>query len=71
MKKPYQIAGGCAVQRMRPWAEDKSPVVQRMLPMVEFLTLAKQGDGELIREAGFAVDLIGNGFGNRGFQGHS
>jgi hypothetical protein len=43
MKKPYQIAVGCAVQRVRQWAEEENPVVQRVLPMVEILTLAKQG----------------------------
>jgi hypothetical protein len=38
MKRPYQIAAGRAVQRVRQWAEEKNPVVQLMLPMVEILT---------------------------------
>jgi transposase-like protein len=58
MKKPYQIAAGRAVQRVRRWAEEKNPVVQLMLPMVEILTLAKQGAGELIREAGMQLILL-------------
>ena len=40
MKKPYQIAAGRTVQRVRQWAEEKSPVVQLVLPMIEILTLA-------------------------------
>ena len=35
MKKPYQIAAGRAMQRARQWAEEKKPVVQLLLPMVE------------------------------------
>src|SRR6516225_6232661 len=58
MKKPYQIAAGRAVQRVRRWAEEKNPVVQLMLPMVEILTLAKQGAGELVREAGLQLILL-------------
>lgn len=58
MKKPYQIAGGRAVQRVRQWAEEKNPVVQLMLPMVEILTLAKRGAGELVREAGLRMILL-------------
>jgi transposase-like protein len=58
MKKPYQIAAGRAVQRVRQWAEEKNPVVQLMLPMVEILTLAKQGAGEVVREAGLQVMLL-------------
>jgi transposase-like protein len=58
MKKPYQIAAGRATQRVRQWAEEKNPVVQLMLPMVEILTLAKQGAGELIREAGLQLILL-------------
>jgi hypothetical protein len=57
MNKPYQIAAGRAVQRARRWAEEKHPVVQLMLPMVEILTLAKQGAGELVREAGLQLIL--------------
>src|SRR5215831_6167261 len=57
MKKPYQIAAGRAVQRVRQWAEEKNPVVQLMLPMVEILTLAKKGAGEEVREAGWEVML--------------
>lgn len=58
MNKPYQIAVGRAVQRVRQWAEEKNPVVQLVLPMVEILTLAKQGAGELIREAGLQLILL-------------
>jgi transposase-like protein len=58
MKKPYQIAAGRAVQRVRRWAEEKNPVVQLMLPMVEILTWAKQGAGELIREAGLQLIVL-------------
>ena len=58
MNKPYQIAAGRAVQRVRRWAEEKSPVVHLVLPMVEILTLAKQGAGELIREAGLQLVLL-------------
>ena len=58
MKKPYQIGAGRAMQRVRQWAEEKNPVVQLMLPMVEILTLAKQGAGELIREAGLQLILL-------------
>lgn len=58
MKKPYQIAAGRAVQRVRRWAEEKNPVVQLLLPMVEILNLAKQGAGELIREAGLKLILL-------------
>jgi putative transposase len=58
MKKPYQIASGRAVQRVRQWAEEKNAVVQLVLPMVEILTLAKQGAGELIREAGLQLMLL-------------
>ena len=58
MKKPYQIAAGRAVQRMRQWAEEENPVVQLVLPMVEILTLAKQGAGELIRGAGLQLILL-------------
>jgi putative transposase len=61
MKKPYQIAAGRAVQRVRQWAEDKNPAVQLVLPMVEILTLAKQGAGELIREAGLQLILLAMG----------
>ncbi len=58
MKKPYQISAGRAVQRVREWAEEKNPVVQLMLPMIEILALAKQGAGELVREAGLRVILL-------------
>jgi transposase-like protein len=61
MKRPYQIAAGRAVQRVRQWAEEKNPVVQLVLPMVEILTLAKQGAGELIREAGLQLMLLAMG----------
>ena len=42
MKKPYQIAAGRALQRMRQWAEERNPTVQLVLPMVEILALAKR-----------------------------
>jgi hypothetical protein len=42
MKKPYQIAAGRALQRMRQWAEEKNPTVQLVLPMVEILALANE-----------------------------
>jgi putative transposase len=58
MNKPYQIAAGRAVQRVRQWAEEKNPVVQLLLPMVEILALAKQGAGELMREAGLRMMLL-------------
>ena len=58
MKKPYQIGSGRAVQRVRQWAEENNPVVQLMLPMVEILMLAKQGAGELLREAGLQLMLL-------------
>jgi putative transposase len=58
MNKPYQIAAGRAIQRARQWAEQKNPVVQLLLPMVEILALAKQSAGELIREAGLRVILL-------------
>jgi len=58
MKKPYQIAAGRAVQRARQWAEEKNPVVQLMLPMIEILALARQGAGELIRQAGRQLILL-------------
>src|ERR1051325_12206679 len=57
MKKPYQIAAGRALQRMRQWAEEKNPTVQLVLPMVEILALAKRSAGELVREAGLRVIL--------------
>ena len=54
------IPGGAgrAVQRVRQWAEEKNPTVQLMLPMIEILALAKQGAGELVREAGLRVILL-------------
>ena len=58
MKKPYQIAAGRAVQRVRQWAENQNPAVQLVLPMIEILTLAKQGAGELVREAGLRIILL-------------
>lgn len=58
MKKPYQIAGGRAVQRVRQWAEHHNPAVQLVLPMIEILALAKQGAGELVREAGLRIILL-------------
>ena len=58
MKKPYQIGACRAVQRVRQWAEEKNPTVQLMLPMIEILALAKQGAGELVREAGLRVILL-------------
>ena len=58
MKKPYQIAAGRAVHRVRQWAEEKNPTVQLVLPMVEILTLAKQGAGELIRQTGLQLILL-------------
>ena len=58
MKKPYQIAAGRAVQRVRQWAENQNPAVQLILPMVEILALAKQGAGELVREAGLRIILL-------------
>lgn len=58
MKKPYQIAAGRAVQRVRQWAEEKNPGVQLVLPMIEILTLAKQGAGELIRQTGLQLILL-------------
>ena len=58
MKKPYQIAAGRAVQRVRQWAEENNPTVQLMLPMIEILSLAKQGAGELGREAGLRMMLL-------------
>ena len=58
MKKPYQIAAGRAVQRVRQWAEENNPVVQLMLPMMEILTLARRGAGELVREAGLRMMLL-------------
>ena len=65
MKKPYQIGAGRAVQRVRQWAEEKNPAVQLMLPMIEILALAKQGAGELVREA---LDR-GDGEGGHGASG--
>jgi hypothetical protein len=50
MKKPYQIAAGRAVQRVRQWAEEKNPVVQLMLPMIDILALASKARGELVRK---------------------
>jgi hypothetical protein len=47
-----------AVVRVRRWAEEENPVVQLMLPMVEIVTLAQQGAGELIREAGLQLILL-------------
>ena len=58
MNKPYQIAAGRSVQRARRWAEEKNPVVQLVLPMIEILTLAKQGAGELIREVGLQLRAL-------------
>jgi transposase-like protein len=58
MKKPYQIAGGRALQRVRRWAEEKNPTVQLLLPMIEILALAKHSAGELVREAGLRVILL-------------
>ena len=58
MMKPYQIAARRAVQRVRQWAEEKNPTVQLMLPMVEILTLAKQGAGERIRQTGLQLILL-------------
>ena len=58
MKKPYQIAAGRAVQRVRQWAEANHPTVQLLLPMVEILALAKRSAGELVREAGLRVILL-------------
>jgi transposase-like protein len=58
MRKPYQIAAGRAVRQLRQWAEEKNPAVQLMLPMVEILTLAKGGAGELVREAGLRIMLL-------------
>ena len=58
MKKPYQIAAGRAVQRVRQWAESQNPAVQLVLPMIEILALAKQGAGELVREAGLRIMLL-------------
>src|SRR6516162_4907218 len=58
MKKPYQIAAGRAVQRVRQWAEENHPTVQLLLPMVEILALAKRSAGELVREAGLRVILL-------------
>src|SRR5262249_41902458 len=61
MKKPYQIAAGRAVQRGRQGAEEKNPVAQFRLALVEILTLAKQGAGELMREAGLKLILLAMG----------
>ena len=58
MKKPYHIAAGRALQRMRQWAEERNPTVQLVLPMVEILALAKRSAGELVREAGLRVILL-------------
>ena len=58
MKKPYQIAAGRAVQRVRQWAEENNPTVQLVLPIIEILSLAKQGAGELVREAGLRMMLL-------------
>jgi transposase-like protein len=58
MKKPYQIAAGRAVHRVRQWAEENQPVVQLVLPMVEILALVKKGAGELVREAGLRIMLL-------------
>jgi putative transposase len=58
MKKPYQIAAGRAVQRVRQWAEESNACVQLLLPMVEILALAKRSAGELVREAGLRVILL-------------
>src|SRR5712691_8069303 len=58
MKKPYQIGAGRAVQKVRQWAEEKNPAVQLVLPMIEILALAKQGAGELVREAGLRMILL-------------
>lgn len=58
MKKPYQIAAGRAIQRVRQWAEENNPTVQLLLPMVEILALAKRSAGELVREAGLRVILL-------------
>ena len=58
MKKPYQIAAGRAVQRVRQWAEEDNPTVQLLLPMIEILALARRGAGDLVREAGLRVILL-------------
>src|SRR6266700_1359696 len=58
MKRRYQIGAGRAVQRVRQWAEEENPAVHLMLPMIEILALARQGEGELVREAGLRVILL-------------
>ena len=58
MRKPYQITGARAVQRVRRWAEKDNPIVQLVLPMIEILALAKQSAGELVREAGLRTILL-------------
>jgi hypothetical protein len=65
MKKPYQIAAGRAVQRVRRWAEEKNATVQLLLPMVEILALAKRSAGELVHEAGLRVILLRSSRGRR------
>jgi len=65
MKKPYQIAAGRAVQRARQWAEEKSPVVQLVLPMIEILTLAILAEYNAAPSAGngdlpFTVTQVNN-----------
>src|SRR5215471_21763906 len=71
MKKPYQIAAGRAVQRVRQWAESQNPAVQLVLPMIEILALAKQGAGELVREAGLRIILLAMAPGNGRADGRS
>jgi len=51
MKRPYQIAAGRAVQRVRQWAESQNPAVQLVLPMVEILALVLTYDEQAVLAA--------------------
>ena len=56
MKKPYQIEAQRAIKQLDAMAADGDPAVQMMLPMAEMMGWLRKGVGELIRQAGLAVD---------------
>ena len=56
MKKPYQIEAQRAVKQFEAMAADGNPAVQMVLPLAEMVGWLRKGVGELVRQAGFAVD---------------
>ena len=55
MKRKYQIEKQRAVQGFRKLAQEKNPLVQMTMPLLEVASFLQEGVGHLLRQAGLAL----------------